>query len=76
MKFLLCEIDFPGHAFLAFATGLVNQELLLRNQYSVAENRVSFPFSTLKTRVVDQGAPGAPISGTSLETHDYFISKP
>jgi len=29
-----------GHALLAYATGTVNQELLLRSEYLAAENRI------------------------------------
>jgi hypothetical protein len=37
---LLCAINFIGPRILSFVTGLVNQKLLLRNEYLAAENRI------------------------------------
>ena len=34
---------FPWARLLAFVTGLVNQELLVRNEYVAAENRILKP---------------------------------
>jgi hypothetical protein len=39
MNVLPCAIDLRAR-LLAFVTGLVNQELLLRNEYLAAENRI------------------------------------
>jgi hypothetical protein len=41
---------------LAFVTGLVNQELLLRNEYLTAENRIPPSPPVIQTPVVGSGA--------------------
>jgi putative transposase len=38
---------------LAFVTGLVNQELLLRNEYLVAENRILRRHLSVRLRLSD-----------------------
>ena len=38
---------------LAFVTGLVNQELLLRNEYLVAENRILRGHLPMRLRLAD-----------------------
>jgi hypothetical protein len=40
----MCDRFHWAH-LLSFVTGLVNQELLLRNEYLMAENRISEPAS-------------------------------
>src|SRR5262245_21097156 len=53
MNFLLCAIDSTGHAWLSFVTGLVNQELLLRNEYLAAENRILRAHLPSRLRLTD-----------------------
>src|SRR5262244_2720765 len=48
----MCD-RFNWARLLAFATGLVNQELLLRNEYLVAENRILRARLSSRLRLTD-----------------------
>ena len=45
--------QFHWARLLAFVTGLVNQELLLRNEYLIAENRILRGHLPMRLRLVD-----------------------
>ena len=45
--------QFHWARLLAFATGLVNQELLLRNEYLIAENRILRDHLPMRLRLAD-----------------------
>jgi hypothetical protein len=51
------ERNHMGAARLAYVTGLVNQEILLQNEYLAAENRISILPVALRTTYLSRHSP-------------------
>ena len=65
---------------LAYVTGMVNQQLLLQNEYLIAENRILRSHSPARVRLTDPqpatvGAIGKRLGRQALE-HVALVAKP